>query len=182
MSAIAKKQDRFFRELYDDTYYILKREAYYMVRDEEAVHDILQETFLEAYNKIDVLSKHNNPKGWLVNTVKYKAMPYRKKMSERLKKEVQLEFDGEEFEFEVLSKVDEYPFLIFDFLEAALKKEEYEMVIKRVLGGLSFKELADEYNISEGACKMRVKRSLLKLREVLSNSLIIALVYWLVKK
>lgn len=173
---IDKKQGQFFDELYQEMYYKLKREAYYLVRDEQMVQDILQETFLEAYRKIDVLYKHENPQGWLVNAVRYKSLPYRQKLSERLRQEF-----GEELDLSNLSElsgVDEYPFLIIEFMETALKKDESELVRKRVLEEQPYKELAKEYGISEGACKMRVKRSLEKLRKVLGSALSVALILW----
>lgn len=175
MFTVDKKQRQFFHKLYYEMYDTLKREAYYFVRDKEAVQDILQETFFEAYKKLDVLYGHENPQGWLVEAVRYKSLPYRKKLNERLRQEIR-ELDLSNLP--ELSGVDEYPFLLFDVMKEALKKDEYELVMKRVLGGYSFGELAKEYEISEGACKMKVKRSLEKLRGVLGGTLSVVLLLW----
>ena len=40
-----------------------------MLRDQEQAKDIVQDTFHEALRRIDVVAKHENPGGWLMNVV-----------------------------------------------------------------------------------------------------------------
>ena len=43
-----------------------------VLRDQEQAKDIVQDTFHEALRRIDVVAKHENPGGWLMNVVKNK--------------------------------------------------------------------------------------------------------------
>ena len=43
-----------------------------VLRDQEQAKDIVQDTFHEAMRRIDVVAKHENPGGWLMNVVKNK--------------------------------------------------------------------------------------------------------------
>ncbi len=43
-----------------------------VLRDPEQAKDVVQDTFHEALRRIDVFSKHENPGGWLMNTLKNK--------------------------------------------------------------------------------------------------------------
>ena len=43
-----------------------------VLRDPEQAKDVVQDTFHEALRRIDVFAKHENPGGWLMNTLKNK--------------------------------------------------------------------------------------------------------------
>lgn len=43
-----------------------------VLRDPEQAKDVVQDTFHEALRRIDVFATHENPGGWLMNTLKNK--------------------------------------------------------------------------------------------------------------
>ena len=63
-----------FKKLYEESYEeMLKFMKGIFYWDWQEAYDILQEVYLTAYEKIDSLSQHDNPVGWLKQTAKYKT-------------------------------------------------------------------------------------------------------------
>ena len=63
-----------FNLLYDESYEeMLKFMKGFFYWDWEEAYDVLQEVYLTAYEKIESLSEHENPVGWLKQTAKYKT-------------------------------------------------------------------------------------------------------------
>lgn len=145
-------------EMYDDITKFVK----YYVRDERITDDIIQETFLEAYRHIDELKKHPNYKGWLYNTAKFKAKHLR---SVQYKRDIsQTELDDMDA-LNYGAYYDRHENLFFEELRKKLLPSEYRLIMLKYHYGYTYEEISQKEGITVGACKMRIKRSLKKLRD-----------------
>ena len=124
------------------------------------VEDMLQETFREAYQHMRQLKNSPNPEGYLMNILKSKILKYKARQRKYEK------------EREALSKLS-FPYVceqdweMWDFCRTVLNGKEYGVLYGRYGEGLSIAQLAGRFHISEGACKMRLKRSLTKLKKAM---------------
>jgi len=154
-------KDKYFNELmkkmYDKIYLFVGKGC----RDRDFVEDVVQETFYEAYRKMDILMEHPNQIGWLYETAKNKKMKLGKKKDEfyllegeygNLKEE---KAEGEEY-----GEVE-----LAETIKASVSEKEYEMLRDYYLNGYSSVEVADKYGIDRGVIRMRMSRLKRKLKE-----------------
>ena len=154
-------KDRFFNELmkknYDKIYMFVGKGC----SDKEFVEDVVQETFYEAYRKIEILVEHPNQMGWLYNTAKNKRMKLGKKKSEFYL--LEMEYDdlmseragGEEYEEVELAET----------IKASVSEKEYNMLRDYYLNGYSSVEVAEKYGLDKGGIRMRMSRLKRKLKD-----------------
>ena len=116
------------------------------LRAEEAV----QETFRIACDKPSALLESDNPKGWLVNTMKGVLRNFVRKDARDSKVFVPLQ-EGHDQEL----PQDLPPDLLYQDLA---RTREYEL-LKELSEGRSVRELAQRRGISEDTCKKRIQRS-----------------------
>ena len=121
-------------------------------RAEEAV----QETFRIACDKLPALLESENPKGWLVNTLKGVLRNFSRKDARESRVFVPLpeQYDGEQPE-------ELPPELLYQDLACT---REYEL-LKQLTEVGSVRELAERLGISESTCKKRIQRSRTYLRQ-----------------
>ncbi len=155
-----QEQDKFFNRLYTDMYEEIYRYIRRITNDNRIMDDILQETFYEAYRKIDVLIEHENYRGWVYKTAKFKALKLINRMHSSDGKQVDLSFA----QIQEAGKQDDYDCITYADYEEILTAEEYRFLMKHYVEGYTLAELADEEHISVGAGKMRLYRIIKKLR------------------
>lgn len=115
-------------------------------RAEEAV----QETFRIACDKSSALLDSENPRGWLVNTLKGVLRNFSRKDARDSQVLIPLQ------EHYVREQSEELPpELLYQDLAGT---QEYELM-KAVSDGHSVRELSDQLGISENTCKKRIQRS-----------------------
>lgn len=155
-------KDKFLGELMEAAYekiytFIDRRQA-----DKDFVEDVVQETFLEAYRKAEVLMEHPNQLGWLYITARNKML----KLNSR-KKDLCFFEDGEAIYLENLRKEDEQygEIELEEAIKATIGEEEYQMLRDYCLGGYSSEEMAKKYGLESGNLRMRVSRLKQKLRK-----------------
>jgi RNA polymerase sigma factor (sigma-70 family) len=118
--------------------------------------EIVQETFLMAYAKIQILYIHDNAVGWLYITVKNLVKAYFRKNVEILHNLPLVEYDIAENDRNIEDLI----------LFSSITDEQADMLKKYYSDGMTVKDLAQEYGISISACKMRLKR----IREFFKNN------------
>ena len=62
-------QEQLFEHMYQENFWKLRRYALIYLSESQS-EEIVQDTFYEAAQKIDLLLEHKNPEGWLMNTLK----------------------------------------------------------------------------------------------------------------
>ncbi len=148
--------DKLYREHFPDMLTMAKKRVGFMTIAE----DIVQDTFLEALDQIDMLYEHENPGGWLMETAKRKAMSVWRRMkarSEREAREVWLELKGIEADFGLTE--------LYMVMDKELNLHERTLFTMYYLEGYSARELADMEGITVGNFKVRMLRIRSKLKQ-----------------
>lgn len=157
-------KDKFLRELmetaYDKVYIFIDRRQ----TDKGLVEDAVQETFLEAYKKAEILAEHPNPLGWLYLTAKNKLMSLSSK-----NKDLCFFEDGEEAYLN-RAKVDDTQYgevELKESIKTVISEKDYQMLCDYYLNGYNSGELAGKYGVGRGNLRMQVSRLKKKLRKIL---------------
>ncbi len=132
-----------------------------MLRSHWDAQDAVQETLLEACNKIGSLRKHESLPAWLTTILLRKC--YRLSASRRLVPVEELP-DGETFRFVGTERDDE----VFQAV-AALPEEQRTVVALRFYLDLSYREMAAVTGDPEGTVKSRLHRGMHRLRSALGE-------------
>lgn len=157
-------KDKFLKELMEESYekiytFIDKKQT-----DKGFVEDVVQETFLEAYKKAELLMEHPNRLGWLYLTARNKMMKMRGR-----KKDFCFFESGEVVYIDSLCKEDEgYGEIeLEEAIKTAASEEEYEMLREYHVYGYNSEEMADKYGMEHGNFRMKMTRLKKKLRKIL---------------
>lgn len=144
--------EQLYREMYEWLFGYANAALLDVSRAEEAV----QETFRIACDKLPVLLESENPKGWLVNTLKGVLRNFSRKDARDSRVLVPY---PEQFDCEQSDELP--PELLYQDLAST---KEYQLLMKLAEAG-SVRELAKGLNIRESACKKRVQRARLYLKK-----------------
>jgi RNA polymerase sigma-70 factor, ECF subfamily len=145
------------------------REVYRFVRRRSVsageAEDVTQETFAEAARVLGPLSAEAPPSlAWLYTVARRRLIDAARRDTRRRARDRALEV--------VPTPPSEYGPAVGRALVAAmaeLPESQREVVVRKVLRGQSFAEIARAVNVSEAACKMRFARGLEALRTELSR-------------
>ena len=150
------QQSEQLEQLYCEMYEWLFGYANATLPDPSRAEEAVQETFRIACDKLSDLLKSENPKGWLVNTLKGVLRNFLRKDARDSKVLIPLpeQYDGEPTQ-------ELPPELLYQDLAST---KEYELLMKLAEVG-SIRELAKMLGISEDSCKKRVQRSRMFLRK-----------------
>lgn len=151
----------YFDRLYTDWWVRLIKYAYRLTFDKSLAEEIVQETFIEAYKKSEMLQRHENPVGWLYVTTRNIAMACLRKIEKR-KSEIHLK--------ENVRDLVTYEDNTIYYVSDCLSKDETDLIIRFYKHRQSIEEIAKAYGISLSACKMRLKRTRDKLRSKYKNN------------
>lgn len=158
-------KDKFLNELmkeyYEKIYIFVSRRQW----NKNLAADVVQETFLEAYRKADLLIEHPNQIGWLYTTARNKMM----KMIDRTKEICSLD-DEEAVYLEDPETGDvQYSELELEVtLKSSVSEKEYEMFRDYYVNKFTSSEIADKYGVEESTVRMRMSRLKKKLRNNMS--------------
>jgi len=155
-----KEQYEFIEMHFDMMYRNLISYAMCSLNDISLSEEAVQDTFRIACSKIDLVYTSENPKGWLVNTLRNFIRNIHKSRRVLNKYFVSV-MDLEEIEDS--KNYADYGFeLIFGDIA---KSEDFKLLIKIVLDKCTMLEAANEFGITVDACKKRVQRIKKKLKE-----------------
>lgn len=155
-----KKQTEFFESIYIKTYRMMLGVAISRLNDVGGAEDAVHDAYVIATNKIDALMESTNPEGWLVKTLNYLIMHEYRTRTRLLKMFTSYESLLDENR---LSAEDER---LFE-LHSLFTEDEWTMLTRVYLDGLSLVELADEMSIGYDTCRRR----LIKIKEMAREKL-----------
>jgi len=147
--------DAFFDKVFSLYYNDLFKYSYRLTYEKNMAEEIVQDTFIEAYKKIELLAQHENPAGWLYVTARNITKAY---MREYLRIKTLLPLEDHK-----IGVADEEREEMF--LSNYLNEEEAKIIFKFYVEKRSMTEISEEYAISLPACKMRIKRARDKFKE-----------------
>lgn len=157
---LEKGQERFFTQLYLEQFDFLYHLACALLHDDHLGYDLVQDTFQAAFIKIDVLMRHPNPTGWLVQTMKNKAVHIYRDQKRLLELNEAMMPHADDLAFEEQES---------DWKERwlrVLSEEEISLLQKYYGSGYPIQDIAKEYKISVEACYKRLQRARKKLEKV----------------
>lgn len=163
---LAKKDSRYFGPLYDKYFdpifrFVFKR----LGGDEEQTGDITQMTFIKAMANIEKYEDRGLPfSSWLYRIAQNEVSMYfrqSKKLKAIAVDENRLRDVATEAELNTYMSIEEQEMLIE--MINNLEEEHLDLIELRFFQEMSFKQIAEIYNITEANAKMRVYRILERL-------------------
>ena len=123
--------------------------------DPQLSEELVQETFLTACKKADIVCSHEKPLAWLYQTLQYLTMKEINRACHRREQSSEALQD--------LGAADDPP-AFHEILPRNLTTEERRILILLFEHRLSHREIAEALGISEAACRKQVSRALQKCR------------------
>jgi RNA polymerase sigma-70 factor (ECF subfamily) len=161
---LLKYKDRVFAQLY------------LMVKDRDLAEDLFQETFIKVVNTLK-LGKYNH-EGKFLPWVKRIAHNLAIDHFRKLKKRNEI---YNKDEYDLMANIPEDSLNVEEAIVSAqimgslkglveeLPQEQREVIMMRIYMGLSFKEIADETNVSINTSLGRMRYALINLRKIISD-------------
>ena len=143
-----------------------------LLKDEENAKDIMQETYITAFLKLDTLKDEEKFCGWLTAIATNKC-------KNKLKGKVEYQIDDEvlitEAETDELMLPEEYITkaekrkVLLQIMEDTLSFNQYQVVLMFYFNELSIAEIAQGLEISEGTVKSRLNSSRAKMKTAIED-------------
>ena len=163
-----------FETLYDRFSGVLFSTAYRVLNNQEAAEDVLQDVFIQIWEKAPLYDPaRGKPMTWAVTLTRNKAIDRLRSPVRRNRLQDDVEREGETFEqFDDRSSFDavaagETNQIVRDAIQK-LSKDQREAIELAFFSSLTQTEIAGRLNEPLGTIKARIRRGMMKLREVLN--------------
>jgi RNA polymerase sigma factor (sigma-70 family) len=164
---------------FDELYRIYEKKlghiAYNITKDRHLSEDIVQETFIKAYKKMDTIEDTEKIGAWLAaiagrTAIDYlraekrrKCLPSDQSLMEQIFED-KATIPSIEKEVEIILFKEDIKHLLYN-----LTKEYKEVLVLRVQYGLKEEEIASQLNLKCGTVKTRLHRARKQLRKVMTE-------------
>ena len=163
-------------ELYDIHSKYLYTIIYYILRDEAEAEDLLQEVFIQIWEKIDSYDETlGNPLAWLTRVTRNKSIDrirsksFKNRSSETdIERFFDLSEDSKSSNPENVSTMNQEKIEITNALKL-LNDNQRDLIEFAYFRGYSQSELAEYFNIPLGTVKTRMRAAMMTLREKLQK-------------
>lgn len=167
---LTPKQDHEITRLYHEMHQMLFSYASNALKDRSLAEEAVQDTFRIACSKPDVLLTSPNPKGWLTITLKYVIENIRRSRARWTKFAARLITMAEANTDLIFTLPDEESIALETICTKVLDAEEFRLLKRVVQDKLTMAEAAQEFNINVEACKKRIQRAKMKLKNYLQKN------------
>ena len=164
------------KKAFDKLYEITHNDVWYnclsLLKDEENAKDIMQETYIAAFLKLDTLNDEQKFCGWITSIAVNKC-------KNKLKGKVEYQIDDEvliaETETDELMLPEEYinkaekRKVLLQIIEDTLSFNQYQTVLMFYFDEMSISEIAQGLEISEGTVKSRLNSSRAKMKTAIED-------------
>ena len=164
------------KKAFDKLYKLTSNDVWFtcvsLLKDEENAKDIMQETYITAFLKLDTLKDEEKFCGWLTAIATNKN-------KNKLKGKVEYQIDDEiliaETETDELMLPEEYITkaekrkVLLQIMEDTLSFNQYQVVLMFYFNELSIAEIAQALEISEGTVKSRLNSSRAKMKTAIED-------------
>lgn len=150
---MTREQQNYIEKLYSEEYQHLMTFAIGHLGSAVLAEEAVQETFAVACERAEHLCLSPNPKGWLVNTLKFviRNIERRRKVAEKVAT------DALGDRLDLLGAPDPTdPKLLYGNVAGT---EEFKLMMSIGVEGLSFIEIAEEQGVSVSTVKKRAERA-----------------------
>lgn len=161
------QEKAFIHALYDSHFKVLLNYARRLGFADEVAEDYVQETFLIAMQRVEVVMECRDPRSYLFKILKNRIGYNLRQMrvAKMLLKKLQDQNAGTHASSEYTQELDPKTLYL-----GAISKDELELLIQFYQEGRSSKEIAADLGINFEACKKRVLRAREHLNQVLRES------------
>jgi len=164
MTAIENKVH--FEQIFKDNWELMYQSAYTKIGDQPVVEDIIQEIFIDIWQRRDSLEIKSGFKAYLLTAVKYQVMKYFDELAKNRTSSVsllpELYYEEDVFGFEELYKEIE--------IAVEMLPERAQLVFRMSrLEGYSADEIADKLKISPQTVHNQLSKSLKIMRGELKH-------------
>ena len=164
------------KKAFDKLYKLTSNDVWYnclsLLKDEENAKDIMQETYITAFLKLDTLNDEQKFCGWITSIAVNKC-------KNKLKGKVEYQIDDEvlitEAETDELMLPEEYITktekrkVLLQIMEDTLSFNQYQTVLMFYFDEMSIAEIAQGLEISEGTVKSRLNSSRAKMKTAIED-------------
>ena len=164
------------KKAFDKLYKLTSNDVWFtcvsLLKDEENAKDIMQETYITAFLKLDTLKDEEKFCGWLTAIATNKS-------KNKLKGKVEYQIDDEvlitEAETDELMLPEEYinkaekRKVLLQIIEDTLSFNQYQVVLMFYFDEMSISEIAQGLEISEGTVKSRLNSSRAKMKTAIED-------------
>ena len=164
------------KKSFDKLYELTHNDVWYnclsLLKDEENAKDIMQETYITAFLKLDTLNDEQKFCGWIISIAVNKC-------KNKLKGKVEYWIDDEvlitEAETDELMLPEEYITktekrkVLLQIMEDTLSFNQYQTVLMFYFDEMSISEIAQGLEISEGTVKSRLNSSRAKMKTAIED-------------
>lgn len=164
------------KKAFDKLYELTHNDVWYnclsLLKDEENAKDIMQETYITAFLKLDTLNDEQKFCGWIISIAVNKC-------KNKLKGKVEYRIDDEvlitEAETDELMLPEEYITktekrkVLLQIIEDTLSFNQYQTVLMFYFDEMSISEIAQGLEISEGTVKSRLNSSRAKMKTAIED-------------
>ena len=164
------------KKAFDKLYELTHNDVWYnclsLLKDEENAKDIMQETYITAFLKLDTLNDEQKFCGWIISIAVNKC-------KNKLKGKVEYRIDDEvlitEAETDELMLPEEYITktekrkVLLQIMEDTLSFNQYQTVLMFYFDEMSISEIAQGLEISEGTVKSRLNSSRAKMKTAIED-------------
>jgi RNA polymerase sigma-70 factor (ECF subfamily) len=174
---VAQGDRRGFEELYDRFSGVLFSTAYRVLNNQEATEDVLQDVFIQIWEKAPLYeSSRGKPMTWAVTMTRNKAIDRLRSTVRRNRLQDDVQREAETFEqfddrnsFEAAAAGDTSK-LVREAIQK-LSQDQREAIELAFFSSLTQAEIAERLNEPLGTVKARIRRGMMKLKEMLSPEL-----------
>lgn len=168
------KYDNFFEDICSKYYKDVLKYLNFVIKDNDAANDIVQETFIVVYNNIKKVYTHKNIGGFIFKTAQNLAKNYKKQLYKKLVKEIyidenimQIQDSKGTIENLIDSDINEWDYItdILDYLSYD-KRKLYKMYY---IDHKSMKDISNELNFEYAALRMKYVRLRREIKELVKN-------------
>lgn len=162
-----------FGELYDRYAGVLYSTAYRILNDQSAAEDVLQDVFVQIWEKAPLYdAARGKPLTWAVTMTRNKSIDRLRSQQRRNRLREEMEAQASIFdEFSDKSSLDELESVesgaIVRQAVQQLSKEQRQAIELAFFSGMSQTEIAEALQEPLGTVKARIRRGMMKLKEII---------------
>ncbi|MBI9063886.1 MAG: RNA polymerase sigma-70 factor [Marinilabiliaceae bacterium] len=166
MKVVKHKERDDFKMVFEEYYNPLCNYALRLIGNGEAAEDIVQTLFIQLWEE-DKLATVTKLERFLLRSTKFKCIDYLRKQSTFKKVSWDGEGNFESEEHSELEEADVEPLL--NYFAAKLPRKTREVFLLSRRSGLTYREIADETNISAKTVEVHMSKALKMMRKLLKE-------------
>ena len=159
-STSVREMNDAFNVIFEKYRYLVYYVSFDILKNEEEVKDIVNETFLKMYEKRAIFMRENDLKYFLLVTAKNMSINRYKQLKNRLSYSEDMKGTNDD------SSVSLY----LEKFKKILDKEEYQYLVLHLVYEFSFREIADANKLTTSQVSSKYQRGIKKLRDYYGGS------------